>query len=108
VVEEPRVSVFLKDGRVIGLGGKQGKIFLGDRDLHRVELTGSIDVQLGDYALHADAASYERDRDVILVPGEVQIRGEEFSLRGTGMEIHVASQRLTMAGGVETVLRPDA
>jgi LPS export ABC transporter protein LptC len=108
VVEEPRVSVFLKDGRVIALNGKQGKVFLGDRDLRSVELSGAIEVQLGDYDLHAEEARYERERDVIIAPGQVNIRGKEFDLEGKGLEIEVASQRLTMAEGVQTVFRPDA
>ena len=108
MVVEPRVSVYLKDGRVIGLSGKEGKIFLGDRDLRRVELDGSIDVQLGDYALHAEHASYDREHDLITAPGFVEIRGTDFDVRGKGMEIQVASQRLTLAHGVETVIRPDA
>lgn len=108
VVEQPHISVYLKDGRVISLSGKQGKVFLGDRDLRGVELSGNIDVQLGDYALRADSARYDRERDLIVVPGQVEIRGEDFDLRGKSMEIQVGSQRLTLADGVQTILRPDA
>jgi LPS export ABC transporter protein LptC len=107
-VEEPRVSVFLKDGRMVALSGTTGKVFLDDRDLSRVELEGAIDVQLGEYALRAQKASYERDRDLIVAPGPVEIHGSDFDLHGTSLEIQVASQQLTVSEGVQTVFRPHA
>jgi LPS export ABC transporter protein LptC len=106
VVKEPMVSFFLEDGRVVALRGKEGKVYLGGRDLQLVELAGEIDVQLGDYALKADYASYDRSRDVISSPGEVDISGDTFDLRGQQMEVAVGSQRLKLSGGVETTLHP--
>lgn len=106
VVKEPMVSFFLEDGRVVALRGKEGKVFLGGRDLQLVELTGDIDVQLGDYALRAQYASYDRRTDAIVAPGKVEINGDTFDVRGEQMEISVGSQRLKLSGGVETTLRP--
>jgi LPS export ABC transporter protein LptC len=106
VVKQPMVSFFLDDGRVIALRGNEGKVYLGGRDLQLVELIGDIHVQLGDYALRADHASYDRRSDVILAPGKVEISGDTFDVRGEQMEVGVGSQRLKLSGGVETTLRP--
>ncbi len=106
VVKQPVVSFFLRDGRTVALRGDEGKVFLSQRDLQKVELNGGIDVQLGDYAVRTDYASYERDRDVIIAPGKVEITGKEFSLNGTRLEVEVGKQRLTLAQDVVTTLRP--
>lgn len=106
VVTEPMVSFFLDDGRVVALRGNEGKIYLGGRDLQLVELSGGIEVQLGDYGLRAEYASYDRRTDLIVAPGEVEISGDTFDVRGQQMEVTVGSQRLVLSGGVETTLRP--
>jgi LPS export ABC transporter protein LptC len=107
VVKEPMVSFFLEDGRVVALRGNEGKVYLlGGRDLQLVELAGEIEVELGDYAVRAEYASYDRSSDVVVAPGKVEISGETFDLQGQHMEVVVGSQRLTLSGGVETTLRP--
>jgi LPS export ABC transporter protein LptC len=108
VVKEPLVSFYAKDGRVVGLRGDEGKVKLGNRDLQQVELSGGIEVDLGEVALSADYARYEREPGVILAPGAVHIRSDDFDLRGRGMRIDVDSQRLTLDEQVETTLWPNA
>lgn len=106
VVTEPMVSFFLEDGRVVALRGNEGKVYLGGRDLQLVELVGEIEVELGDYAVRAEYASYDRRTDVVIAPGKVEISGDTFDMRGQQMEVTVGSQRLILSGGVETTLRP--
>lgn len=106
VVKEPMVSFFLKDGRTVALRGDEGKVYLGGRDLQLVELVGDIHVQLGDYSLRAEYASYDRRNDMIVAPGKVEISGDTFDARGEQMEVSIDSQRLKLSGGVETTLRP--
>jgi LPS export ABC transporter protein LptC len=106
VVTQPTVSFFLEDGRVVALRGNEGKIYLGGRDLQLVELAGDIDVQLGDYALHAEHATYDRRSDAIVAPGKVEISSDTFDVHGEQMEVSIGSQRLKLSGGVETTLRP--
>jgi len=106
VVTEPVVSFFLEDGRVVALRGNEGKVYLGGRDLQLVELVGGIEVELGDYAVRAEYASYDRRTDVVIAPGKVEISGDTFDMRGQQMEVTVGSQRLILSGGVETTLRP--
>src|SRR6476660_5761496 len=87
VVDAPLVEIFLADGRSVSLRGTGGKVFLHERELQRVDLSGSIEVQLGDYALHTDTAHYEADRGVIVAPGDVRITGADFELVGQHMEV---------------------
>jgi LPS export ABC transporter protein LptC len=108
VVKQPLVSFHMKDGRMISLRGEEGKVMLGERDLRQVEVSGGIEVTLGDYALRADFARYERDPDRIVAPGAVQIRGADFALSGQGMRVDVKEQRLTLDRQVRMTLWPDA
>ena len=106
VVDAPVVDVFLKDGRTVGLRGKGGKVFLKARELQRVELQGDIDVQLDQYTLQTDTASYEADRGVIVAPGAVRIAGANFELHGEQMEINVAAQQLVVSERVQSTMWP--
>ena len=106
VVSAPVVDIFLEDGRMVSLRGSDGKVFLHERELQRVDLNGAIEVQLGDYALHTDAAHYEAERGVIVAPGDVRITGADFELLGQHMEVDVAGQQLKLSESVQTTLWP--
>lgn len=106
VVDAPVVSLFLQDGRTVALRGDGGRVFLKERELQRVEMQGNIDVQLGDYALHTDTASYEAERGVIVAPGPVRLTGSGFEVQGERMEVNVAAQQLVVSERVQTMLWP--
>ena len=106
VVDAPVVEIFLADGRTVALRGKGGKVFLADRELKRVELEGDIDIELGDYAMHTDAAHYEAEGGVIVAPGQVRITGTGFELQGEHMEVNVSAQQLVLSEHVQTTLWP--
>jgi len=106
VVDAPVVDIFLEDGRSVSLRGSGGKVFLHERELQRVDLSGAIEVQLGEYALHTDTAQYEAERGVIIAPGDVRITGADFELVGQHMEVDVAAQQLVLSQSVQTTLWP--
>jgi LPS export ABC transporter protein LptC len=106
VVYEPLVSFYGKDGREVGLRGREGKVFLGGHDLDRVELNGDIRVSFGDYAFATETARYERSGDHIVAPGAVEITGRDFAIHGAQLRIHVPSQRLTLGADVRMTLHP--
>ena len=106
LVEAPVVEVFLQDGRTVALRGASGKVFLAERELQRVELRGNIDMQLGDYAMQTEEASYEAERGVIIAPGPVRISGSGFELQGERMEVNVAAQQLMVSERVQTTMWP--
>ena len=105
-VEEPSVMIFLEDGRILKLRGKQGKIFLGGQDLQRVEIDGDIGVEIGEYALRSDHASYEREQDVVVVPGRVSITGAGIEVHGENLRLEVKAQRLHLSQDVKMTWRP--
>jgi LPS export ABC transporter protein LptC len=105
-VIEPRVSFFLEDGREVGLRGSEGRILLVDRDLSSVELQGGIEVRLGEYSLRTESARFDRAANRIDAPGRVELTGDDFTLAGDRMSVHLNDGRLSLAGEVATTLRP--
>jgi LPS export ABC transporter protein LptC len=106
VVTEPSVMVFLEDGRVLKLMGREGKVYLGKQDLRRVELRGGIHVELGQYAMEGEYARYDRDMDVIVAPGQVEISGKGIEIHGEKLELDVSAERLRLSQGVRMTWRP--
>jgi len=106
VVEAPRLDIFLADGRTVSLHGDAGKVFLKDRELQRVEMTGSVEAQLDTYAVYADTVQYEAEDGVIVSPGRVRITGSDFEMLGDRMKVNVADQRLMLSERVQTTLQP--
>jgi len=105
VVSEPLISLFMEDGRAVALRGAEGRVFLEGGDLRRVELTGGIRVQFGDYVLETEQAQYDRHDDTIVAPGSVHISGRALNLTGERLEIQVSTHRLLLREHVEMVLQ---
>ena len=106
MVLDPVVALYLADGREVSLRGTRGTVYLDGRELKRVEVEGAIAVQLGDYSLTTDRATYEAARDLVIAPGLVHIRGGGLEAEGQGMEVEIGAQRLRLAEQVHMTLHP--
>lgn len=108
VVRDALVEWHLDDGRTVGLSGQEGRIVLDGRDVVSVELRGDIRVQLADYEVRTEQATYDHARARIDAPGRIVVRGAGLELDGDGMEVDVAAQRLTILRQVSMRLHPAA
>jgi len=106
IVRDAVVQWFMKDGRILGLSGAEGRITLEDREVTHVELHGDISVTLADYVVHTDRATYDRQRDLISAPGQVDLSGHNLHVRGEGMELEVEAQRVKLLDRVSTDIQP--
>ncbi len=106
VVRGAVLQWFLKDGRVVGLKGDEGRILLDGHEVARVDLEGQIAVTFADYVVRTTQATYDNRRDVISAPGEIEISGRALQLHGDGMEVDVDAQRLTLLQNVSMQLQP--
>ena len=96
----------LTDGRIVGLQCESGTIHLDGRDVQRIELSGDIHVSLADYEVRVASATYDHEQQRISAPGAVEIVGQAMNLHGTGMEVDVQAQRLTLLHEVSMQLDP--
>ena len=107
VVRAPVMRLFLKDGRVVGLQGDEARILMdGHREIRRVELRGNIEVDLADYKVRTDSATYDHAQEQISTPGAVEISGRGLQLRGDQMVVAVQSERLTLLHHVAMRFQP--
>ncbi|MBI3785645.1 MAG: LPS export ABC transporter periplasmic protein LptC [Deltaproteobacteria bacterium] len=97
---------YLQDGRVVGLKGDTGKILLDGHDVQRIDLDGDIVVSLADYEVKLVSATYDESRDVITSPGPVEISGTALALKGSGMQVELRRQQLSLINGVTMQLQP--
>lgn len=106
VVRAVVLSVFLRDGRTVGLKGDEGRIALDGRDIARVEVTGAVEVAVADYTVRTERATYDHGQRQISTPGAVEISGHALELHGDRMEVDVDAERLHLVHHVAMRLQP--
>jgi LPS export ABC transporter protein LptC len=106
VIESPEVSLYLGNGDVIALRCQEGRIHMGQdgKEVSRMELTGDLHMQIGDFSLTGEEAIYESARNVVFSPTPVQIIGRGLTVVGRGYQVDVANKRVTLDAEVQTTL----
>ncbi len=105
-VIKPVVEVYLEEGRTVGMRGEGGEVFLDGKDVRKVDVQGGIEVQIDQYVIRTEFASYEALSEQIVVPGIVRVEGNQLEFDGESMEIDLDSQRLRVTDGVDMLLWP--
>lgn len=100
------LELLLKDGRTLGLKGREGLILLDGREITRVDLNGAIQATFADYVMRTEHATYDHQQRVISSPGAVEISGRALQLRGDSMEVDVDAERLTLRHNVSMEIQP--
>ena len=103
VLEDVKVTFYAKEGRIIYLTGKQGKVY---QDSKNVDLLGDVVLTSSDgYQLKTHSASYRHSGKIVSTPDPVEIEGEQIRLTGKGMLIDVEAKTFKILSQVKTQLR---
>jgi len=103
VLEDVKVTFYAKEGRVIYLTGKQGKVY---QDSKNVDLLGDVVLTSSDgYQLKTHSASYRHLEKIVSTPDPVEINGEQIRLTGKGMLVNVEAKTFKILSQVKTQLR---
>ncbi len=103
VLEDVKLTFYAKEGRIIYLTGKQGKVY---QDSKNVDLTGDVVLTSSDgYQLKTHSASYDHSEKVVRSPDLVEIDGEQIQLTGKGMLVNVEAKTFKILSQVKTHLR---
>ena len=103
VLEDVKLTFYTKEGRVIYLTGKQGKVYQDSKD---VDLTGDVVLTSSDgYQLKTHSASYRHSEKVVRTSDPVEIDGEQIQLTGKGMLVDVEAKTFKILSQVKTHLR---
>jgi LPS export ABC transporter protein LptC len=103
VLENVKVTFYAKEGRIIYLTGKQGKVY---QDSKNIDLSGDVVLTSSDgYQLKTDSASYRHSEKIVSTGDPVEIDGEQIRLTGKGMLVDVEAKTFKILSQVKTHLR---
>jgi LPS export ABC transporter protein LptC len=107
IVEGPEFLLYLKDGEKIALKSQEARVHLdgGGGDVTRVELKGNLEMQVGDFSIKTQEATFENERNMITSDGAVQIDGPGVSVVGQGYLVDIGEKRLTLNADVQTTIK---
>jgi len=98
----PKLAFYGGEGRDVEVKGREGRVFLTNGDVNRIELSGGIDVTVGQYFVQTDSATYFQNINSIAAAGEVRLKGSDIALTGQAMLLELGSQRVLFRHGVTT------
>jgi LPS export ABC transporter protein LptC len=103
VLENVKVTFYAKEGRIIYLTGKQGKVY---QDSKNVDVSGDVELTTSDgYQLKTHSASYNHLEKIVSTADPVEIEGDQIRLTGKGMLVDVEAKTFKILSDVKTQLR---
>jgi len=107
IVESPEFSFYSKDGDAFSLRSKEARLMLTSdkkEEVTRVELTGDLEMHVGEFVITTQEAIFETEQNRISSPAIVHIHGPGLAVAGQGYSVDVANKYLTLDTAVQTTL----
>ncbi len=100
LLEDMKVTFYMKDGRSFILTGKKGKVY---QDSKNMELMGDVLLTSSDgYQLKTHSVSYDHLKKRVTTSDPVEIEGKEIELVGKGMLVDMEAKILKVLHQVKT------
>lgn len=106
VIKKPRFLYYDRNGEAAEAAGEVARMFLGEKDLEKLQIEGGVNVKYQDYVLTSEEAVYLPEHQRILLPQRTKITGGGFELEGASMEVELESQKIRMLNDVKTKIEP--
>ena len=106
VIKKPRFVYYDRDGEAAETRGEVARMFLGDKELEKLQLEGGIQVSYQDYTLKSEEAIFFPEEQRILLPKRTTLVGGGFELEGSSMEIELESRKVRLQHNVKTKIEP--
>lgn len=106
VIKKPRFLYYDRNGEAAEAAGEVARMFLGEKDLEKLQIEGGVNVRYQDYVLTSEEAVYLPEHQRILLPQRTKITGGGFELEGASMEVELESQKIRMLNDVKTKIEP--
>jgi LPS export ABC transporter protein LptC len=107
VIKKPRFYFYDKKGETIETVGDQARIFLNEKELERMELSGGVQVKFQGYVLKSEQANYLATKDQIELPSRTTVIGEGMELEGSRMEVEIEAKKVRLITNVKTKMEPE-
>lgn len=106
IIQKPSFSYYDQKGQILEAKADEGHIYLTEREIDRLELSGDTMVGYQGFVLKTEKILYQREKDEVVLPGKVSLKGEGLELEGVGMTIALQDQRLRLRSNVKTKIEP--
>lgn len=107
VIKKPRFYYYDKKGETAETYGDEARIYLNDKELEKLVLSGGIRVNFQGFVLQSEEASYLPAKDQIVLPTRTKVVGDGFELEGSRMEVELESKKIRLVNNVKTKLEPN-
>jgi LPS export ABC transporter protein LptC len=107
VVQKPRFSYYGKKGETLEARAEEGRIYLAEKEIDRMELSGNTTIGYQGFVLETDKILYHKDKDEVRLPGRVSLKGEGLDVEGVGMTIALHEEKVRLQSKVKTKIEPD-
>ncbi|MDG2306572.1 MAG: LPS export ABC transporter periplasmic protein LptC [Candidatus Binatia bacterium] len=104
IVEVPELSFYSDDGQSVSLSGATGEVVLDGPGISRIDLSGGIEVSVGQYRLETPEASWIDELNTVVASSGVDLRGGRVELTGDTMILELETRRVLVVGRVKTIL----
>ena len=108
VIKKPRMIFYQKDSNTIEATGKDGHMWLTEREgeMEKAQFQGDVQVNYRGFILNTDEVLYLQAKNQVLLPGKVTVKGDGMELEGIGMEINLDDEKMRLLNKVKTKLEP--
>ena len=107
VIKKPRFYYYDKKGEAIETTGDQARIYLNEKELERMELSGGVQVSFQGYVLKSEQANYLATKDQIVLPTRTTVTGAGMEIEGSRMEVEMESKKIRLINNVKTKMEPE-
>jgi LPS export ABC transporter protein LptC len=106
VIKKPRFFYYDDKGAAAETSGEVARMFLGDKDLEKLQVEGGIQVAYQDYVLKSEEAVFFPEEQLIVLPKRTTLVGAGFELEGSRMEIELETKKVRLLRNVKTKIEP--
>jgi LPS export ABC transporter protein LptC len=106
VIKKPRFFYYDAKGEAAEASGEVARMFLGDKDLQKLQLEGGIQVTYQNYILRSEEAVFLPAEQRIFLPKPTTLVGGGFELAGSSMEIELETKKVRLQNNVKTKIDP--
>jgi LPS export ABC transporter protein LptC len=100
VLEDVKVTFYMKGGRSFVISGNKGKV---NQDSKNMELVGDVSLASSDgYRLKTHSIAYDHSERKVTTSDPVEIEGREIQLVGKGMEVDMEAKIIRVLRQVKT------
>ncbi len=109
LIQKPRVFFYQKDNSTLEATGEKGHLWLTKEEgqMEKAQLQGEVQVNFRGFVLNTNEVLYFKDKNQLLLPGKVTVKGAGMELEGVNMEVGLDNYRLRINKNVKTKVQPD-